>query len=55
MLEHIWGPPVRFFSKDPRKKEIANGNARWNVNFFFVITTSDLIGQDSKGVFCLMI
>ena len=31
---------------DPHKKESANSNARWNVNFFIV--TRDLIGRDSK-------
>ena len=34
-------------SNDPHKKESTNGNARWNVNFF-IVTTSDLIGLDSK-------
>ena len=34
-------------SNNPHKKESANGNARWTVHFF-IVTTSDLIGPDSK-------
>ena len=26
--------PVSLFSHDPHKKESANGNARWNANYF---------------------
>ena len=35
-------------SNDPQKKKSANSNAVWNVNFFFIVITSDLIGQVSK-------
>ena len=42
-----WVPDTALLSNDPPKKESANRNARWNVNFF-IVTTSDLIGQDSK-------
>ena len=40
--------PISITGNERHKKESAHRNSRWNVNLCFIVTTSDLIGLDSK-------